>query len=150
MVMGTKASGNDYREHTGVVLTCVPRAGLPLGSALQGAPQGWPTQGVHFGSAPAHGLSFPMPAGAVVTNWLSCGQAVGTGVASWQVSAMMYFFPVCQIPRNTMAWQMEHPTGLLRAGGMLRESTVCAKKSSEGENYLLLKRETFAVIRRGV
>lgn len=48
-----------------------------------------------------------------------------------------------------MAWQMEHPTGLLRAGGMLRESTVCAEKSSEGENYLPLKRETFAVIRRG-
>lgn len=62
---------------------------------------------------------------------------------------MMYFPPVCQIPRNTMAWQMEHPTGLLHAGGTLRESTACAKKSSEGENYLLLKKETFAVIRRG-
>lgn len=44
---------------------------------------------------------------------------------------------------------MEHPTGLLRTGGVLRESTVCAEKSSGGENYLLLKKETFAVIRRG-
>lgn len=91
-------------------------------------------QAVHFGSAAAHGLSFPMPAGAVLTNWLTCGQAAGTGVASWQVSNMICFFLVCQIPKNTMACQMEHPTGLLPTGGMLRESTVCAEKSSEGEN----------------
>lgn len=112
---GTKASGNDHREHTGLFLTCVPGAGLPTGCALQDALQGWPMQGVHFGSAAAHGVSFSMPAGAVLTNWLTCGQAVGTGGASWQVSAMICFILVCQIPRNTMAWQMEHPTGLLVA-----------------------------------
>lgn len=70
---GDKSQCNDHREHTGVFLTCVPRAGLPTGCALQDALQGWSTQGVHFESSPDHGLSSPMPAGAVVTNWLSCG-----------------------------------------------------------------------------
>lgn len=80
MVTGTKAGGNDHREHTGVFLTCVPGAGLPTGCALQDALQGWSMQGIHFGNAPAHGLSFPMPAGAVDTTWLSCGQAVVQGL----------------------------------------------------------------------
>lgn len=142
----TKASGNDRGAHTGVFLTRVPEAGFPAGSALRDAPQGWPMQGGHFGSAPAHSPFFPVPCGAagateLAVLWPGCGY---WGRLPGQVSTILYFFPVCQTPRSTVARRMEHPAGLRHAGGMLRESTVCAKNPSERENCLLLKKRGFS------
>uniref|UniRef100_A0A8C3RGS4 Uncharacterized protein n=1 Tax=Cyanoderma ruficeps TaxID=181631 RepID=A0A8C3RGS4_9PASS len=88
MVTGTKASGNDHREHAGVFLTCVPGAGLPTGCALQDALQAllthhpidgviWPTPLGGSGQVP--GLPLPcfwlMSAGrwGEWEPWLKCG-----------------------------------------------------------------------------